>query len=215
MTVPPQATLSAEAAIEGAATGDVSLFRGRSVADRAIRLATNAPVNHVAMVVALDDLPPLLWHTELGRRLEDVWTGTHHSGAQLNRLDEAYQVWTGRYRQRAYVRQFSGEITRAMEDELLRVIETYNDKPFPTTSRLAGRWLAGRLRRQATSEAVYCAQLLAISFRRMGLLDSKHPSNWYDPGKFWSGDRLELAGGASLGGELEVVARWGAGHGGG
>ena len=47
------------------ATGDVWLFRGPSPADRAIRLFTNSPVNHVSMVVALDDLPPLLWHAEL------------------------------------------------------------------------------------------------------------------------------------------------------
>ena len=52
---------------------------------------------------------------------------------------------------------------------------------------------------------MYCAQLLAITFRRMGLLDARRPSNWYDPGKFWSGDRLALAGGASLGAELAVV----------
>ena len=203
--MPSPATLSADAAIEGAHTGDIWLFRGRTIADRAIRVATNAPVNHVAMAVALDDLPPLLWHTELGQKLEDVWTGDHHRGAQLNRLDDAYRVWTGRYRQRAFVRQFSGEITRAMEDELLRVVAAYVGRPFPTTSRLARRWLVGRFRREATEEAVYCAQLLAITFRRMGLLDSKRPSNWYDPGKFWSGDRLELAGGASLGDELAVV----------
>jgi hypothetical protein len=200
------ATIRSDVAIDDASTGDIWLFRGHTVADKAIRVATNAPVNHVAMVVALDDLPPLLWHTELGRTLEDVWTGTHHRGAQLNRLDEAYRVWTGKYGQRAYVRQLHGEITRAMEDELLRVIDAFDGKPFPTPSRLARRWLAGRFRHEATDDAVYCAQLLAITFRRMGLLDPKHPSNWYDPGKFWSGDDLALAGGASLGGEIEVVS---------
>jgi hypothetical protein len=203
--VPPAATISRDEAIDGAGTADIWLFRGRSVADRAIRVATNAPVNHVAMAVALDDLPPLLWHTELGRTLEDVWTGNHHRGAQLNRLDDAYDVWTGKYGQRAYVRQFSGTITRQMEDELLRVIAAYDAKPFPNVSRLARRWVAGRFRKEASGEAVYCAQLLAITFRHMGLLDPKRPSNWYDPGKFWSGDRLELAGGASLGSELEVT----------
>ncbi len=201
----PPATIRSDAAIDNATTGDIWLFRGHSIADRAIRVATNAPVNHVAMAVALDDLPPLLWHTELGRSLVDVWTGEHHRGAQLNRLDDAYQVWTGKYGQRAFVRQFHGDITREMEDELLRVIEAYDGKPFPNTSRLARRWVAGRFRREATGEAVYCAQLLAITFRRMGLLDPKRPSNWYDPGKFWSGDHLELARGASLGGELAVV----------
>ena len=157
------------------------------------------------MVVAIDDLPPLLWHTEAGRRVEDVWTGDFHRGAQLNRLDEAYRVWTGRYRQVAFLRQFTGQITRSMEDELLKVVATHNGKPFPKTSGLVRRWIAGRFRQEATGEAVFCAQLLAITFRHMGLLDAKHPSNWYDPGKFWSGDRLDLAGGASLGREIAVI----------
>ena len=92
-----------------------------------------------------------------------------------------------------------------MEDELLRVIATYDGRTFPTTRGLARRWIEGRFRREATGEAVYCAQLVAITFRRMGLLDPKRPSNWYDPGKFWSGDHLPLADGAQLGLEIEVV----------
>ena len=62
-------TIPVDEAIDSAVTGDVWLFRGHRLADRAVRVATNAPVNHVAMVVALDDLPPLLWHTELGQTL--------------------------------------------------------------------------------------------------------------------------------------------------
>jgi hypothetical protein len=201
-----RSTIPADEAIETAVTGDVWLFRGPRLADRAIRVATNAPVNHVAMVMAIDDLPPLLWHTELGQSLQDVWTGDHHRGAQLNRLDESFHVWTGKYGQRAYVRQFAGEVTRKMEDELLRVIAEYDGREFPKTRGLVARWLAGRVRHEATGEAVYCAQLLAITFRRMGLLDTKRPANWYDPGKFWSGAKLPLQHGASLGQEIEVVA---------
>ena len=52
------APISSAEAVATAHTGDVWLFRGRSGADRAIRVFTNAPVNHVAMVLALDDLPP-------------------------------------------------------------------------------------------------------------------------------------------------------------
>src|SRR3712207_1710579 len=64
-----------------------TLFRsGASVADRAIRTLTNAPVNHVGMAVVLEDLPPLLWHAELGRSLPDVWTGAHQRGVQLHDL---------------------------------------------------------------------------------------------------------------------------------
>jgi hypothetical protein len=198
--------MSARDALETARTGDIWLFRGRSPADRAIRLATNAPVNHASMAVVLDDLPPLLWHTELGRSLEDVWTGDHHRGAQLNRLEEAVEVWTGRYRQRAYVRQLIGTVTRPMEDELLKVIAAYDGRPFPKTHSLVWMWTSGRLRREVTEHAIYCAQLLAITYRRMGLLDARNPANWFDPGRFWSGDRLELADGAFLGEEIAVDA---------
>jgi hypothetical protein len=192
-------------ALATARTGDVWLFRGRSGADRAIRVFTNAPVNHVAMVVALDDLPPLLWHTELGQSVESVWSGDRHRGAQLNRLDEALEVWTRKYKQLAFVRQFDGEITRDMEDALLRVVAEYEGRPFPRTRRLVGKWLSGRLRREASEQAVYCAELLAITYTRMGLLDPRTPANWFDPGRFWSGDRLELIGGAGLGPEISVT----------
>ncbi|MEI8001015.1 MAG: hypothetical protein WCI50_06655 [Actinomycetes bacterium] len=197
-------TLDAAEALEQARTGDIWLFRGPSRADQAIRLLTNSPVNHVAMVVQLEDLPPLLWHTEMGRTLEDVWSGEHHRGAQLNRLDDAIAVWTGKYDQRAFVRHFDGEITREMEDALLRVVAEYEARPFPPLRRLAGKWLSGRLRRQASAQAVYCAELLAITFTRMGLLDARTPANWFDPGRFWSGDRLAFLGGASLGPEFAV-----------
>ena len=196
--------LTARDALEHAHTGDVWLFRGPARADRAIRVLTNAPVNHVAMVVALDDLPPLLWHTELGQSLESVWTGDRHRGAQLNVLAHAVELWTGRYQQRAWVRHLDGVITGAMEDQLLRVIAEYEGRAFPRTRHLVGKWLSGRLKREASEQAVYCAELLAITYTRMGLLDPRTPANWFDPGRFWSGDRLELRNGASLAPEIAV-----------
>jgi len=200
-------------ALEHAHTGDVWLFRGPTTADKAIRLLTNSPVNHVAMVVALDDLPPLLWHTELGQTLESMWSGDHHRGAQLNRLDKAVAVWTEKYGQLAFVRHFDGEITPAMEDALLRVVAEYEGRPFPRTRHLVGKWLSGRMRREASEQAVYCAELLAITYTRMGLLDTRTPANWFDPGRFWSGDRLELAGGAGLGPEIAIRSRKAGGRG--
>ena len=102
--------LALDDAIGLSATGDLWLFRGRSLADRAIQTVTNAPVNHVGMVVALDDLPPLLWH----------------------------------------------------------------------------------------------AELVATTYQAMGLLPSRRPASWYDPGRFWSGDRIDLVPPFALGGEIAV-----------
>jgi hypothetical protein len=38
----------------------------------------------------------------------------------------------------------------------------------------------------------------------MGLLPDDRPASWYDPGRFWSGDHLELVAPFKLGGEIAV-----------
>jgi hypothetical protein len=226
----PAASITLDEALDLARTGDVWLFRGRAVADRAIQVATNSPVNHVGMAVVLDDLPPLMWHAELGRSLPDVWSGTRHRGVQLHDLRDAVIVWGNRYGQRAWLRQLDGEVTRDMEDAVLRTIARLDGTPFPSTTRLAARWLTGRVpavrhmgwgggdragrargggdrasrARDADLETAYCAEVLAVTYQAMGLLPSGHQPNWYDAGRFWSGDHLRLTPGFQLGGEIAV-----------
>ncbi len=199
----PDASL--DDAVATAATGDVWLFRGRSLADVAIRTVTNSPVNHVGMVVALDDLPPLLWHAELGRSLPDVWTGERQRGVQLHRLRDAVVTWDQRYDQRAWTRQLRGAIERHHEDRLVEVIERFDGRAFPTMPGLARQWVTARYRRRASSlETLYCAELVATTFQAMGLLPSRRPASWYDPGRFWSGDRIELVAPFMLAREVPV-----------
>jgi hypothetical protein len=208
----PGTRITLDEALDLTRTGDVWLFRGRTPADRAIQLTTNSPVNHVGMSVVLEDLPPLMWHAELGRSLPDMWSGTHQRGVQLHDLRRAVIVWGTKYGQRAWLRQLWQPVTREMEDAVLRTIARLDGTPFPSTARLAGRWLHGRvpkLRRGATPEAdlesAYCAEVVAITYEAMGLLPTgRRRPHWYDAGRFWSGDELDLAGGARLGGEIAV-----------
>jgi hypothetical protein len=194
-----------EHALETAATGDVWLFRGKSFADVAIRTFTNAPVNHVGMVVALDDLPPLLWHAELGRSLPDVWTGERHRGVQLHLLHDAVRTWHDKYGQRAWMRQLTPQVERYHEDRLMEVIQRHDGHPFPSTLGLARRWLNGRVRRSSSLETIYCAELVATTYQHMGLLPKQRPASWYDPGRFWSGDELGLVPPFDLATEIAVV----------
>jgi hypothetical protein len=200
------AVLTLDEAVATASTGDVWLFRGSKFADVAIRAVTNSPVNHVGMVVAIDDLPPLLWHAELGRSLRDVWTGEFQRGVQLHLLHHAVTTWNERYRQRAWVRHLEGTIERHHEDRLMETIDRFDGRPFPTTPGLARQWLTGRFRRRDSSlEAVYCAELVATTYQHMGLLPKRRPASWYDPGRFWSGDRIELEPPFALAQEVAVA----------
>jgi hypothetical protein len=206
----PAASIGLDHALELARTGDVWLFRGRKVADRAIQVATNSPVNHVGMAVVIDDLPPLMWHAELGRSLPDLWSGSRHRGVQLHDLHDAVTVWATRYGQRAWLRQLDPAVTGAMEDAVLRTIARLDGTPFPSTTRLASRWLLGRttaIRRKTGDtdlETAYCAEVLAVTYQAMGLLPGKRDPSWYDAGRFWSGDNLCLSAGYRLGGEIAV-----------
>ncbi|SBT47520.1 hypothetical protein [Micromonospora narathiwatensis] len=214
-------SISLDEAVELTRTGDVWVFRGRSVPDRAIQLTTNSPVNHVGMAVVLDDMPPLMWHAELGRSLPDMWTGSHQRGVQLHDLRDAVRVWANRYGQRAWLRQLEPPADTAMEEAVLRTVARLDGTPFPSTAQLAWRWARGRVpdpRRRPPStpeggavpvrdralETAYCAEVVAVTYEAMGLLPAGRRPNWYDPGRFWSGDDLELVGGAQLGTEIEV-----------
>jgi hypothetical protein len=226
-------TVTLGRALEQTRTGDVWLFRGASAPDRAIQTLTNSPVNHVGMTVAIDDLPPLIWHAELGDKLIDVWTGTNHRGVQLNDARQAVERWIHRYGQRCWLRQLTPQADRDQEDRLLRVIARMDGTAFPTTARLTGRWLRGRLptasdwvrgipvvdrkvdesskrraerRRKVGLETAYCAETVAITYEEIGLLVTDKHSNWFDPGSFWSGDSLGLIPGYRLGDEIAVVA---------
>jgi hypothetical protein len=200
-----EVSLALDDAVATASTGDIWLFRGRSLADVAIRTVTNSPVNHVGMVVAIDDLPPLLWHAELGRSLRDLWTGEFQRGVQLHLLGQAVRTWNERYRQRAWVRQLEGGIERRHEDRLMETIARFDGKPFPTTMGLARQWATARFPGRSSSlETIYCAELVATTYQHMGLLPRRRPASRYDPGRFWSGDRIDLVAPFALSREVAV-----------
>jgi hypothetical protein len=244
----PAKRISLDDALDLTRTGDVWLFRGHKLADRAVRVTTNSPVNHVGISVVIDDLPPLMWHAELGKSLPDMWSGTRHRGAQLHDLREAVTVWVTKYSQQAWLRQLEPPATREMEDAVLRAVARLDGTPFPSTARLASGWVRGRvpavsvprirvpavrvpgirvpgirvpaIRHRARPgasegapasaqdralETAYCAEIAALTYQAMGLLPGgRHRPNWYDPGRFWSGDDLALTNGARLGGEIAV-----------
>ena len=99
--------MSLQRALDETRTGDIWLFRGTSGPDRAIQSMTNSPVNHVGMTIPIEDLPPLIWHAELGDKLTDMWTGGNHRGVQLHDARQAVEWWMYNYHQRGWLRQLT------------------------------------------------------------------------------------------------------------
>ena len=155
-----------------------------------------------------------MWHAELGRSLPDMWTGKRHRGVQLHDLRAAVLQWGHRYGQRGWVRQLSGDLAPGARG---RRCCARSPGWTARRSRRRQRWPGGGCAagcrgcatRRTTSEAslttAYCAEVVALTFVEMGLLPDDRRPSWYDPGRFWSGDDLDLAPGFALGGEIEVV----------
>jgi hypothetical protein len=99
---------------------------------------SNAPVNHVGMTIAIDDLPPLIWHAELGDKLTDMWTGGNHRGVQLHDAHQAVERWMHSYHQQCWLRQLTPYASREQEDRALKVVARMDGTPFPSTARLMG-----------------------------------------------------------------------------
>ena len=224
--------MSVSQALDQTRTGDVWLFRGHSGPDRAIQTMSNSPVNHVGMTVAIEDLPPLMWHAELGDKLTDVWTATNHRGVQLNDAREAIERWlllraavlaaaddTG-YRPRP------GEPAAARHRPDGRHAVSVHDPAHPAVAarsasdqlRLGARASVDRHQvrdstrrrraeqRKGSFESAYCAETVAVTYEEMGLIETEKRTNWFDPGRFWSGDDLPLIAPFRLGSEIAVVA---------
>lgn len=209
------ADLTLDEALDLTRTGDIWIFRGRSGPDRAIQTLTNSPVNHVGMSLVIEDMPPLMWHAELGRSLPDMWSGSFQRGVQLHDLRDAVTKWARRYGQRGWLRQLEPTVPKEMEDRALRTVARLDGTPFPSSAQLAWRWVRGRVPQvrlpwsppsgdPAALETAYCAEVVAITYEDMGLLPRGRKPNWYDPGRFWSGDELDLTGGHRLGAEIAV-----------
>ena len=128
---------------------------------------------------------------------------------QLHDLRAAVQVWAGRYGQQGWLRQLEPDVSKEQEDALLKTIARLDGTPFPSTARVTARWFAGRVprvrRKQVDLEAAYCAEVVGTTYEEMGLVRKQRKSNWYDPGRFWSGDRLPLTEGYTLGEEIAVI----------
>jgi hypothetical protein len=87
----------------------------------------------------------------------------------------------------------------------MEIIDRFDGRAFPTIPGLVRQWAKGRLRRTTSLETIYCAELVATTYQHMGLLPSRRPASWYDPGRFWSGDGLELVPPFTLAGEIAVL----------
>jgi hypothetical protein len=189
-------------------TGDVLLFHGASRRSRIIEAASGSEFSHVGMIVRpKDGLPPLLWHADPRAVTDDVLGNREHAGAQLNDLSAALAVMTSsEYGDTPFVRQLTAERTPEMDEAALQAVVAVDQTSFPSLLNFMKQWVLGHLHITTSGKRMECAEVLARTYQRMGLLPPEPPPNGYAPRDFSAQhSKLHLLRGGALGPQVEVL----------
>ena len=193
-------------------TGDVLLFSGKGRISEGIKFFTLSKWSHVGMVYRLDDpLDPkgsvFCWESTTLSNVVDADTGKLTKGVQRVELSERLErcFATG---YEISVRPLSQSLT----DDMIKALNLFRhevsgrpyekDKMELIKSAYDG-WL-GENKEDLSS--LFCSELVAEAYQRMGLLTEKLPSNEYTPKDFSSEKGLKLQKGYALQNETAITS---------
>lgn len=182
-------------------TGDIVLFSGTGMISTVIKWATRSPWSHVGMIVVADDLDMLiLWESTTLSKVKDVRSDTVKQGVQVVALSERINSYDGKVAVRKLegacvgagrmkeLQKFRAEVKdRTYEESKIELAKSAYDGPFGHN--------------EEDLSSLFCSELIAEGYQRMGLLSETISSNEYTPANFgnmiklqegWLGDIIEL-----------------------
>jgi signal transduction histidine kinase len=187
-------------------TGDLILFKGLHI-DRMGRKEVAAQWTHVGMAVCLPGREePLLWESTVLETVADIGQKAPKSGPQLVPLADRLRT----YETNVYAVRFLKVLRPPhMQRDLLRYFSEVHRLPFPRDLAVIGRVTGARLfprwlRWMKPFKSVFCSELVAESYIRMGLLPPFPPAASYTPPDFSAERKLPFLRGASLGTEISI-----------
>jgi len=180
-------------------TGDLVLFHGVETVSKLIELVEWSFWSHVGMVILPKDIglegnDPLFWEaTASGDGINDVLLGKpKENGPMLVPLSQRIQVDLDKQYDTHFKVMYLG---RALSDDEKKALKEFvymaHEWGFPTSTELLKYYMEGRQANIASPEnKVFCSQLVADTYMRMGFLSEKYVSNGYCPDDFNKCDNL-------------------------
>lgn len=173
-------------------TGDLLLFSGRGLPSDTIRLFTRSHWSHVGMLVCLPDYEePLLLEATAFGDAADVRTGKATAGVVLvparTRIRE--------YRGEVAWRERQGEpLSLSGQRRVARLVRHFSYRPYKHFMQALLRDVVTGFRLRPDLSGVFCSELVAECYRRLGWLPRHERASHFVPGTFGS-DALQLVNG--------------------
>lgn len=193
-------------------TGDILLLSGKGGISEGIKFFTISKWSHVGMVYRFADPfdakgSVFCWESTTLCNLEDADTGKLTKGVQRVELSERLErcFATG---YEISVRKLSKPLTEDMIRALNDFRHEVSGRPYEKDKiellKSAYEGIFGANKEDLSS--LFCSELVAEAYQRMGLLTEKMSSNEYTPKDFSSEKRLSLERGYSFGNETAITA---------
>ncbi len=201
------------------ATGDILLFEGnpKNPLDWMIQHEEGEPYTHAGMIVVIDGQQYFWDAPGGGETFPDPVTKTSHDGCRVAPLD-ALLAYYMKSELAVFYRKLNITLSAEQYAAMMIFIEAADGTPFPGQKPalpdeinlgLGLIWSYGLGKKLGLTPAncFYCAQLVAETYMRMGLMKLANPSNSYTPAD-WANDAALPLVGCSLGPvtKLEVSA---------
>ena len=186
-------------------TGDVILFSGKGGISAGIKWATLSRWSHVGMIVVLPEYDFVtVWESTTLSSLVDLDTKVPRKGVQLVPLSSRIEGYGGE----VAVRQLEG-VTFDIEDvkKLMELRRELASRDYEQDKiELIKAAYDGPLGRNAEDlSSLFCSELVAEAYQRLGLINEDKPSNEYTPADFSEKKQLTLLEG-TLGKEVLLKA---------
>ena len=183
-------------------TGDVVLFSGKGGISTGIKWFTNSKWSHVGMVLRLPEWDAvLIWESTTLSDIADIESGKERKGVQIVPLSERIKKYKGEVSIRLLDTERTPEMlkelsllraeikNRPYEEDKIELIKAAYDGPFGANKE--------------DLSSLFCSEMVAEAYQRMGLLPEKPASNEYTPKDFSDAKKLKLLKG-KLGREILV-----------
>lgn len=172
-------------------TGDIILFSGKGLISAGIMAMTRSPWSHVGMVLKLPEYDFIvIWESTTLSKAKDLRSDSFKKGVQIVPLSERFKGYDGKAAVRRLLdadldgsetdalMEFRKEVAgRDYEEDKLELFNSAWDGPFGGN--------------EEDLSSLFCSELVAEAYQRMGLLPEEKPSNEYTPADF--GEKAELA----------------------
>ena len=172
-------------------TGDIVLFSGKGGISTGIKWFTQSKWSHVGMVLRLPEWDAvLIWESTTLDDVAEIESGKARKGVQIVPLSERLRKYPGE----ASIRLLKADRTPEMLKDLSLLRAEVKGRPYEKDKlELFKAAYEGPFGDNVEDlSSLFCSELIAEAYQRMGLLSDKKPSNEYTPKDFSDEGKLKL-----------------------